>query len=123
MSFLLYIYILVSVLTSIVAFTRGELSVGLVGLLAPNLCWFAGSGIRGSLMVGTRSQILAGCAMGVASIAIAIGLSAYFGYALVFVGYKVAGIYWCCLGLVVGWLAVTRRDAERPVLGHRKKRD
>ena len=93
MAFLLYIYIFISVVLGIAALVRGEVAIGIVGILGPNLCWFAGSGIRGSLMVGTRLQIVTGFILGVVCISISLYLAYYFEFKLKFFGYIIPGTW------------------------------
>ena len=55
---LLYTYMLLTVLMGISALSKGAIYPGIAGIVGPTLCWFAASGLKGSLMVGTSSQKL-----------------------------------------------------------------
>jgi hypothetical protein len=58
---LVYIYMVLTLVMGGSAVWKGALYPGLAGIVGPILCWFAASGLKGSLMVGTSSQKLRAC--------------------------------------------------------------
>jgi hypothetical protein len=51
---LVYIYNVLTVVLGISALAKGAIYPGIAGIIGPILCWFAASGLKGSLMVGTE---------------------------------------------------------------------
>ncbi len=57
---LISIYMLLTLVTGVSALWSGAIYAGIAGIVGPTLCWFATSGLKGSLMVGTPQQKVAG---------------------------------------------------------------
>ena len=75
-----YIYILLTIAMGIAAIFRGGMYPGIAGLVGPTLCRFAGSGLKGSLLVGTGSQKLGGLATAIVFLIIGFGVVYHSGY-------------------------------------------
>ena len=84
---LLYIYMLMSVLMGIAAMFKGAVYPGIAGIVGPMLSWCAAAGLKGSLMVGTRSQKLWGLASAIVFVVIGFGLVYHSGYWVSIFGY------------------------------------
>ena len=108
---LLYIYMLMSVLMGIAAMFKGALYAGITGIVGPLLSWWAAAGLKGSLMVGTRSQKLWGLVSAIVFVVIGFGLVFHSGYWVSIFGLGLGGVTWCAIGLVVGYLAAKREHA------------
>lgn len=108
---LVYIYMLLTLAMGISALWKGAVYPGIAGIVGPTLCWFAASGLKASLLVGSSSQKLAGLAAAIAFVAISIGLVYHSGYWVGLFGYEFTGVTWCLVGLVAGWISTTRQHA------------
>lgn len=108
---LVYIYMLLTLAMGISALWRGAIYPGIAGIVGPTLCWFASSGLKGSLLVGTPSQRLAGFGAALALLAIGVGIVYHSGYWVSLFGYEFTGVTWCIVGLVAGWLSTKRQHA------------
>ena len=108
---LLYIYMVIAVLAGISAVVKGAVYAGIVGIVAPMLCWWAASGLKGSLMVGTPGQKIGGLAAAIAFAAAGFGLVYHSGYWVSLFGYDLTGVTWCAIGGVVGFIATKREHA------------
>lgn len=108
---LVYIYMLLTLAMGISAPWKGAVYPGIAGIVGPTLCWFAASGLKGSLLVGGSSQKLAGLAAAIAFVAIATGMVYHSGYWVGLFGYEFTGVTWCLVGLVAGWISTTRQHA------------
>ena len=106
---LVYIYTLLTLVMGISALVKGAIYPGIAGIIGPILCWFAASGLKGSLMVGTRGQKLGGLAAAVVCVGTGVGLVYHSGYWVGLFGYSFTGITWCVVGLVAGWVSTTRK--------------
>ena len=71
---LVYIYMLLTLAMGISALWKGAVYPGIAGIVGPTLCWFAASGLKGSLLVGHSSQKLGGLAAALAFVAVGIGM-------------------------------------------------
>lgn len=109
---LIYIYMLLTLATGGSALWNGAIYAGAAGIIGPTMCWFAASGLKGSLMVGTRPQKLAGSAAAFLFVVVGIGIVYHSGFWLGFFEYKFSGVIWCLIGLVAGWISTKRRHAE-----------
>jgi hypothetical protein len=109
---LIYIYTLVALVTGGLALWNGAIYAGVAGIVGPIMCWSATSGLKGSLLVGTRPQRLAGSVAALLLAAVGMGIVYHSGFWVGFFGYKFSGVTWCLVGLVVGWIATKRRHAE-----------
>ena len=108
---LVYIYMLLTLAMGVSAFWKGAVYPGIAGVVGPTLCWFAASGLKGSLFVGSSSQKFAGLAAAIAFVAIGTGMVYHSGYWVGLFGYAFAGVIWCLVGLVAGWISTTRQHA------------
>jgi hypothetical protein len=124
---LLYIYMLLTLAYMLLtlamagsALWKGAIYPGIAGLVGPTLCWSAASGLKGSLMVGTPRQKLAGMTSAIACVAVGVGIIYHSGYWIGLFGYEFTGITWCLVGLVVGWIGTSRRHAA---IGPRGRRE
>ena len=99
-----YIYILLTVAMGIAAIFKAAVYPGIAGLIGPTMCWFAGSGLKGSLLVGTGSQKLGGLATAIVFLVIGFGVVYHSGYWASILGYDLTGVAWCAIGLVAGFL-------------------
>ena len=106
---LLYIYMLLTLAMGGSALWKGAIYPGIAGLVGPTLCWFAASGLKGSFMVGTSRQKLAGIGNAIAFVAVGVGIVYHSGYWVGLFGYEFTGVTWCLVGLVAGWISTTRR--------------
>src|SRR2546425_13223215 len=109
---LVYIYMVLTVVMGISALVKGATYPGIAGIVGPTLCWFAASGLKGSLMVGTTGQKLGGLAAAIVFTAAGIGLVYHSGYWVGLFGYDLTGVTWCVIGLVAGWISTSRKHAE-----------
>jgi len=105
------IYILLTLLNGIYSFSEETIGVALSGLVVPVMCWFAGSGLKGSLY-GTPGQKVAGflCAM----IFMAGGILWWYFTQFVWSGCgveEVSGITWILIGFAGGFIFTTKHDA------------
>jgi len=89
----------------------GATYAGLAGIVGPMLCFFAASGLKGSLMVGTPTQKFGGLGAALVFAAVGLGIVYHSGYGVVLFGYELSGIAWCLVGFVAGWISTTRRHA------------
>ena len=108
---MLYIYILLTLVMGGSALWKGAIYPGIAGIVGPTLCWFAASGFKGSLMVGTPSQKFGGLAAAIVFAAVGLGIVYHSGYWVGLFGYEFVGVTWCLLGLVAGWISTTRQHA------------
>lgn len=115
---LVYIYMLLTLAMGISALWKGAVYPGIAGIVGPTLCWFAASGLKGSLMVGTWSQKLAGLGLGIAFVAAAVGIVYHAGYRVGLFDLEFTGVTWCLVGLVAGWMSTTRAMATTGAAGN-----
>ena len=90
---------------------KGSIYPGIAGIVGPTFCWFAASGLKGSLMVGTSSQKLAGFGAALALITVGIGIVYHSGYWIGLFGFEFTGTTWCLVGFIAGWITTTRQHA------------
>lgn len=109
---LLFVYILLVLATGISALINGAIYAGIAGIIGPTLCWFAASGLKGSLLVGTSSQKWFGVGAAVLFCAIGVGIVYHSGFWVELFGYSLSGVVWCLVGLAAGWLSTNRQHAE-----------
>jgi len=107
-----FIYMILSILLGVSAIFSGSLYAGISGIIGPMMCWFAVSGLKGSLMVGTSSQKLWGIISAIVFIGIGIGIVYDSGFWVKIYGVSFRGITWCLIGLVVGWISTTRQHTQ-----------
>ncbi len=110
---LVYIYVLLTLATGISALVSGATYAGIAGIIGPTLCWFAASGLKGSLLVGTSSQKWGGFSATVLFAAAGVGIVYHSGFWVGLFGYSFSGVVWCLIGLAAGWISTTRKHAEK----------
>jgi hypothetical protein len=108
---LIMIYLTMTVLMGISALVKGAIYPGIAGIVGPSLCWFAASGLRGSLMVGDRAQKLGGIAATILFSILGVGIVYHSGYWIGLWGHPFSGVTWCIVGFAVGWFSTTRKMA------------
>jgi hypothetical protein len=108
----LYVYGLLVVVTGVSSLLKGAMWPGTAGILGPALCTFAGSGVRGSFMVGTRGQKLGGLVGGGVFLALGSVLLYLSGYRVSIFGVEIDGVAWGLLGAVLGFVFTPRSAAE-----------
>jgi hypothetical protein len=108
---LVYIYMVLTLVMGVSALWKGAIYPGIAGIVAPALCWFAASGLKGSLMVGTPLQKLGGLGAAIAFVGVGVGIVYHSGYWIGFFGYEFTGVTWSLVGLVAGWIGTTRQHA------------
>jgi hypothetical protein len=108
---LLYIYVLLTIAMGISALSKGAIYPGIAGIIGPTLCWFAASGLKGSLITGTSAQKFGGLGAAIAFVAVGFGIVYHSGYWIGLFGYKFSGVTWCIIGLAAGWISTTRQRA------------
>lgn len=106
---LVYIYILLTLAMGVSAVVKGAIYPGVAGIIGPTLCWFAASGLKGSLVVGDLGQKLGGLAAAIVFLVIGVGIVYHSGYWVGLFGYSFSGVTWCAVGLVAGWVSTTRK--------------
>ena len=106
-----YLYVLLTLVMGIAAIVKGAVYPGIAGLVGPVLCWFAGSGLKGSLLVGTGSQKLGGLAAAIVFLIVGFGIVYHSGYWVSIFGYDLSGVAWSVIGLVAGFLFTGRKQA------------
>jgi hypothetical protein len=106
-----YIYMVLTVVMGIAAIVKGAVYPGVAGLIGPTLCWFAGSGLKGSLLIGTGSQKLGGLVAAIVFLIIGLGIVYHSGYWVSIFGYALSGIAWSAIGLAAGFLFTTKKQA------------
>ena len=110
MKILLIAYVIVSIVAGVDGWMNAGWFVGMAGIAAPLLACWAGSGLRGSLIAGDRSQKIFGAVMAVIFLGIAHWLTATAAYRVGLFGVSIGGGLWYLLGAVVGFLATSRID-------------
>src|SRR5262245_29435870 len=108
---LIYVYMLLTVIMGLSALFKGAIYPGIAGVVGPMLCWWAASGFKGSLIIGTSSQKLGGLIGATVYVAVGIGIVNHSGYWVWLFGYGFTGVTWCLVGLAAGWFGTTRRHA------------
>ena len=81
-------------------------------VLFPTLSWFAASGLKGSLLVGTQKQKIGGLMTALAFSAIGFGIVYHSGYWVGIFGIELTGVAWCVVGLVAGYISTNRTHAS-----------
>lgn len=87
-------------------FNASTFAQGFFAFIAPHLAWASGSGVRGSLLVGTRGQKIFGLIAGGVFFTLGVFLMPSEAYVLGF-----DPITWLVIGFFIGFLITTRQDA------------
>src|SRR5262249_19713369 len=103
---------LVVVVTALSTILKGALWPGVAGLIGPALCFWAGSGVKGSLLVGTRPQKVFGLVAGAVFLAVGTALLWASGYWVTLFGVALGGVAWGLLGAALGFVFTPRSAAE-----------
>jgi len=105
---LVYFYSLLSIFIGISDIWHGAVYPGLSVIVGPIMCWWAASGLKGSLVIGTKLQKLFGLGAAVIFVTIGMGIVYHSGIVVNIIGFKFSGIIWCIIGLALGWINTTR---------------
>jgi hypothetical protein len=111
MKLILMVYIFISLICGIDAWRNAGWFVGVSALLAPMLAWWAGSGFRGSLLVGDKTQKIAGLLMAIIFLGVAHWLANESGFIVGLFGISFGGGVWYLIGAVIGFIATNKKDA------------
>jgi hypothetical protein len=109
---LVYIYSVLTITVGISAMWKGAVYPGIAGIIGATLCWFAASGLKGSLMVGTPAQKRHGVLAATVFVAVGIGLVYHSGFWIGLFGVELSGVTWCVIGFAAGYVSTTRKHAE-----------
>jgi hypothetical protein len=104
---LFYIYMMLTLVMGGSALWKGAIYPGIAGIIGPALCGFATAGLKGSLVVGTSIQKLAGLGAAIAFAVVGVGIVYHSGFWVGLFGYKFTGVTWCLVGLVAGWISTS----------------
>ena len=105
-------YFYLSLFLGVSAWISAGLVAGLSLLGASVLAWWAGSGLKGSLLVGDPGQKVAGFLMAAIFLVIAHFLSFSLSINLSFIDAEIGGGFWYLAGALVGYFTTDRRHAE-----------
>jgi hypothetical protein len=109
--FVFVAYVTMTVMMGISALSKGAIYVGIAGIVGPNLCWFAASGLKGCLMAGDSSQKISGLVAAILTVALGLGIVYHSGCRIELSGHHFTGVSWSVAGFIIGWLATSRRHA------------
>ena len=112
MKILLVAYILISIIAGYGAWTNAGWIVGGGLIVASMLGWFAGSGVRGSMIAGDKKQKVFGLIMGAIFLLFAHLITSYTRFTVNVLDYTVGGGLWYLIGFAVGFIATTKSDTE-----------
>ena len=108
---LFFIYQLAVVIAGVQFLFEGEYNIGLRSIICPSLCLYAGAGLKGSILVGNRNEILAGVFMCILFLAISYYFYMKEGLGVIVFEYQISGYLWCIIGFLIGWLSAKREHA------------
>jgi len=106
------IYTIMTVAMGVSAIVKGAIYPGIAGMVGPILCWFAASGLKGSLLVGTQTQKVGGLIAALAFAGTGFGIVYHSGYWVGIFGLELTGVAWCAIGLVAGYISTNRTHAS-----------
>jgi len=118
----LYAYFLVSAAAAFDAWSKA--GAGTAGALfgASMLAWFGGSGLRGSLIAGNKSQKISGMVFAAIFFYGAHWLATSPGFVVGLFGNQIGGGLWWLIGAAIGFIATSKKDtAPRPEIGAQPK--
>jgi hypothetical protein len=107
----LYVYLLASVVAAFSAWGNSGIGVAASILGASMLSWWGASGIRGSLTAGNTSQKIAGLIFGIAFFIGAHWIATSSGFIVGLFGTQIGGGVWWVIGAVIGYLSTAKADA------------
>src|SRR5438309_10526153 len=99
---IILLFMLLAVVTGVSALLKGPIAAGFAGIVGPILCLFAGAGVRGSFLVGVRSQKIGGLVLGAISLAVGPLLLQATVYRMPVVPIELAWTAWGLAGTAVG---------------------
>ena len=110
MKTLLFAYVIVTLLAGVSGWGNAGWFIGVSGIAGPLLAYWAGIGLRGSLIAGNRSQKIFGTVMAVIFLGIAHWLMVTSLYRVGLFGILIGGGIWCVLGAFIGFITTNRSD-------------
>ena len=113
---LLSAFFIINIIIAAGAYMAAGLPAGLSAAGAAILVFFAGSGLRGSFLVGTTSQKIGGSLAAIVMLAAATWLGTQFSVR--FLGIDFTGSLWAWLGFAVCFLLTTKRFATSDSSSH-----
>src|SRR5262249_39310734 len=81
--------------------------------LATAISFLAGAGTKGSLLVGTKSQVIAGSLLGVLLIAGSLWIVHAMMVVIVFMSLNIPNEVWIIVSAIIGFLGATKWDYHR----------
>lgn len=108
----MYVFGLLVIVTGGSAILRGATWPGIAGLIGPGLCFWAGSGVKGSLLVGTRGQKIGDLVAGAVFLAAGSAILYQSGYRVLIYSLEIDGVMWGMLGAALGLVFTPRSAAE-----------
>jgi hypothetical protein len=109
------VYSLLCVL--VLGLSVGQLVFGAISIwsflgfwLATAVSFLAGAGTKGSLLVGTKSQAIAGTVLGVTLIAGSLWIVRALMVVIVFTSLKIPNEVWIVVSAIIGFLGATKWD-------------
>jgi hypothetical protein len=118
----LYAYFLASATAAFGAWSNAGAGTAAALSGASMLAWFGGSGLRGSLIAGDKSQNIGGMVFAALFFFAAHWLATSPGFIVGLFGTEFGGGIWWIIGAVIGFLATAKKDTEpRPEVGAQPK--
>ncbi len=112
MKLILIAYIFASFIAAFGAWNNAGGFVAFSLIAASMLAWWAGSGLRGSLIAGNATQKIAGIVMTVIFLGGAHWLATSSGFRVILWGNSIGGGLWYLIGALVGFFATNKADTE-----------
>jgi hypothetical protein len=117
---ILFIYLLISVIWGGLDLLTGQIYVGIASIVAPALCVFGASGLKGSLIGSLVTRERHHLVIGILGSLIFVGggltLASHSEFDFSIFGVTIRGIYWCIAGVFLGWGLTTRRHVPLPAI-------
>jgi len=104
-------YLLISIAASIHAFINVGWMLGGGIFLASTLGWWAGSGLKGSILVGDKSQKIGGLITATVFLVMAHFIARYTAFSVGIGSIEIGGGIWYITGFIIGFFATTKKDA------------
>jgi hypothetical protein len=109
---LLFAYVIVSFVAGYGAYINAGGFVSFSLISTSMLAWWAGSGLRGSLIAGKSTEKIAGFVMAAIFLGIGHWLAASSGFRVVLWENSIGGGIWNLIGAFIGFIATTKADTE-----------
>lgn len=109
MKVFVYLYALISLFAGLGALGNSGWIAGASLVAASLLGWWAGTGLKGSLLIGDKSQKIGGFVMAAVFLLIAHFLS--YNFLVSLFGIEVGGGIWYLIGALVGFFTTNKSDA------------